>query len=75
MEFVDLALNKGQSLNLPTKMATVINDLINNFIEDRDFYRQLSIDEAKKTNKLKAIGKMVKKLGRNVGIQHALRQK
>ena len=69
---MSLALRKGQSLNLPSKMATVMNDLITNFIEDRDFYRQLSIDEHKKTNKLKAIGKMVKKLGRNVGIRLSL---
>ena len=75
VEFVSLTLTKGQSLNLPSKMATVMNDLINNFIEDRDFYRQLSIGEHKKTNKLKAIGKMVKKLGRNVGIRLSLSQK
>ena len=31
-----------------------MNDLINNFIEDRDFYRQLSIDEHKKNQQIES---------------------
>ena len=46
-EFFELAISKGKALNLPTNMANIVNDFIGTFIKDREFYRQILMDEYK----------------------------